>query len=463
MADDILIVDDEKDICDLMADIFQDEHYTTRTALSSDTALESLAERIPSVVFLDIWLQGSELDGLGVLELIRDKYPAVPVIMISGHGTIETAVSAIKLGAYDFVEKPFKEEQLLHVVKRALEARKLKLENQELRVRSHSDGELVGSATVMQQLRQQIERVAPTNSRVFITGPAGSGKELTARCIHRASQRSNAPFAVLNAASMAPERVERELFGEEDTQSHSGGARTLGVLERAHGGTLFIDEVGDMPLATQAKILRMLQEQSFERLGGTRRIQVDVRVMAASSRDLRKLIEQGKFREDLFYRLNVVPIPIPALKERRDDISALCQYFIRRAADGSGLMPRKIGKEAMALLEAYQWPGNVRQLRNVIEWLLIMAPGEPETPIRANMLPAELFDGTPVAQMPGLGAEIMSLPLKEAREQFERQYLKSQISRFGGNISKTSTYIGMERSALHRKLKMLELTSEERV
>ncbi len=459
MGADILVVDDEQDIRELVCDILQDEGFHVRQAASSDEALARLSERMPAAVFLDIWLQGSELDGLGILEIIRERYVGIPVIMISGHGTVETAVSAMKLGAYDFIEKPFKEEHLLLLLQRALETRQLRLENESLKQFSSESLKLVGSSPVIQQLRQHIAKVGTTNSRVFIHGLPGSGKELTARLIHQASTRSGMPFVQVSAASLSPDRVEEELFGA-DTGQH--GARRSGFLEQAHGGTLYLDEVGDMPMPVQAKLLRVLQEQRLPQGDQQSGMEIDVRVIASSSRNMLELMQRGQFREDLYYRLNVVPINVPPLNMHRDDIAELCEHFIALSVKQSGLTSRRIGKEAMALLESYHWPGNVRQLRNVVEWLLIMAPGEPETPIRASMLPKELFDATPIAEITGLGPEIMALPLKEARELFERQYLKSQIRRFGGNISKTSAYIGMERSALHRKLKLLELSPEER-
>lgn len=462
MAADVLIVDDEEDIRDLISDILVDEGYSTRTASNSDTVLEAIAERVPSVLVLDIWLQGSELDGLGVLELVKKRLPDLPVIMISGHGNIETAVSSIHLGAFDFIEKPFKEDRLLLVIQRALENSKLRRENEELRLRAGAEWELMGSSQLMNGIRTTIDKVSPTNSRVLITGAAGTGKEVAARMIHARSRRGKGPFVVLNAASMSPEWIDAELFGQE-SRNPSGGAEKVGTLERAHRGTLFIDEVADMPLETQAKILRALQENSFERLHGNRRVEVDVRVIAASNRDLGEEIRAGRFREDLFYRLNVVPLRMPSLKEHREDIPELAQYFIRRAAESSGLPPRKLSEDTMATLQNYEWPGNVRQLRNVMEWLLIMAPGQSKDAIKVDMLPSELFDSSLAAFQADMQSDIMALPLREAREMFERQYLMSQINRFGGNISKTSSFICMERSALHRKLKMLGITAEEKV
>lgn len=462
MAADILIVDDEADIRDLISDILKDEGHTTRVAGSSDEALAAVAERVPSVLILDIWLQGSELDGLGVLELVKKKYADLPVIMISGHGNIETAVNAIRIGAYDFIEKPFKEDRLLLVVQRALENRQLKQENEELRLRSATEWELVGASSSLNTIRATIDKVAPTNSRVLISGAAGTGKEVVARMIHAKSRRNKGPFVVLNAANMSPEWIDAELFGQE-ARNPNGGAEKVGTFERAHRGTLFIDEVADMPLETQAKILRALQENSFERLHGSRRVEVDVRVIVASNRDLQEEIRAGRFREDLYYRLNVVPLRMPSLKEHRDDIPELAQYFLKRASTSAGLPVRKLSDDALAALQSYDWPGNVRQLRNVMEWLLIMAPGQAKEPIKADMLPTDLFDGSMAAFQVDLKQDIMSLPLRDARELFERQYLLSQINRFGGNISKTSSFVCMERSALHRKLKTLGITAEEKV
>jgi two-component system nitrogen regulation response regulator NtrX len=461
MTADILIVDDEADIRELVSDILKDEHYSTRTAKDSDTALKALAERVPNLMILDIWLQGSELDGLGILELAKKKYPNMPVVMISGHGNIETAVSATKMGAYDFIEKPFQAERLTGVAQRALEHAKLRNENNELKLRGAAEANLIGSSHAISQIKQAIEKVAPTLSRIMISGPAGSGKEVVARLIHAKSRRAQGPFVVLNASSMTPDRVDIELFGTEDSNP-GGGAEKVGVFERAHGGTLLIDEVADMPLETQGRLLRVLQEQAFERVRGNKKVVVDVRVIAATNRDLNAEIEAGRFREDLYYRLNVVPIRMPSLKDRREDIPDLCRHFLKRASEISGLGPRELADEAIAVLQAYHWPGNVRHLRNMMEWLLIMVPGGPRTPIRSDMLPKEFYEANPVATRPEVNSDIMSMPLREARELFEKQYLAAQITRFGGNISKTSSFVGMERSALHRKLKLLGIGSEEK-
>lgn len=460
MTADILIVDDEADIRDLVSDILKDHSYATRTAKDSDSALKAIAERVPSVLVLDIWLQGSELDGLGILELVKKKYPHMPVIMISGHGNIETAVASIRMGAYDFIEKPFKEDRLLLVVAKALELARLRQENMELKNRARYDLQLNGVSAAIQQIRQTVEKVSPTMSRVMINGGPGTGKELVARIIHSKSPRVSANFVVFNSAGLSQDRVEVELFGVEDG-GLAGHVEKLGTFERAHGGTLFIDEIADMPLETQGKILRTLQEGAFTRVGGTRKVEIDVRVIAASNHDLPEEIAAGRLREDLYYRLNVVPIVIPELSDRREDIPELCKYFLRRAAEANGLPARELAEDALATLQVYSWPGNVRELRNMMEWLAIMAQGEAGAPITAAQLPADILYSNPLLSRPETNSDIMSLALREARELFEKQYLAAQIDRFGGNISRTSNFIGMERSALHRKLKMLGIHAGE--
>ncbi len=460
MAHDILIVDDEADIRMLIAGVLKDEGYTTREAADSAQALAVIHSRQPTLVVLDIWLQGSELDGIEILRLLHDEMPQVPVVMISGHGTIESAVEAIKIGAYDFIEKPFKSDRLLLVIERAIEAAQLRLENEELRLRAGGDIDLVGVSSAAQQLRQQIDRAAPTGSRVLITGPPGAGKEVVGRLLHLRSRRAKGPFVPVNCATMRPERLEIELFGSE--YAIDGAPRKIGTFERAHGGTLFLDEVADMPLETQGKIVRVLQEQTFERIGGSGRVEVDVRVVASTNRELAGEISAGRFREDLFYRLNVVPIRVPPLRERREDIPLMARHFMVRSSDAARLVPREFGEDAMAALQAYSWPGNVRQLRNVIDWLLIMAPGETREPIRADMLPNEITAIAPTVVKWEKGSEIMTLPLRDAREVFEREYLLAQVTRFGGNISRTAAFVGMERSALHRKLKSLGVFGNDR-
>lgn len=452
MASDILIVDDEEDIRDLVAGILDDEGYNTRAASDSDSALAAITVRRPGLVVLDIWLQGSRLDGLELLDVIRERCPDLPVVIISGHGNVETAVSAIKKGAYDFIEKPFKADRLLLIIKRAIESYRLRRENQELRTRVGDDTRLLGSSALIAHLRQTIEKVAPTGSRILVTGPSGSGKEVVARLIHARSRRASHLFVAINAATMAPERMEIELFGIEET---AAGERKVGVFEQAHGGTLFLDEISEMPLETQSKILRVLVDQTFERVGGGPKVKVDVRIISSSSRDLNEEIVKGRFREDLFHRLNVVPIHVPPLSKRREDIPELVEYFIAQISKSSGLPIRCISDDAIAALQAHDWPGNVRQLRNNIERLMILTSGDSSAIVTADMLPAEVGASMPAAINGSEGEHIMALPLREAREAFEREYLVAQISRFGGNISRTAAFIGMERSALHRKLKSL--------
>jgi two-component system nitrogen regulation response regulator NtrX len=452
MATDILIVDDENDIREAIAGILSDEGHGTRTARNSDEALKAIEARRPQLMFLDIWLQGSRLDGLQILELVQEQHPSLPVVMISGHGNIETAVQAIKFGAYDFIEKPFKADRLVLVAERALESSRLKRELSDLKTRSGVANRLVGASAAANQLRQIIERVAPANSRILITGNPGTGKELTARLVHEQSARASGPFVAINAANITPDSMEEELFGVE---SEGGRGHKTGALEEAHGGTLYIDEVADMPRETQGKILRVLVDQNFQRVGGSTRVHVDVRIISSTSHNLADDIANGTFREDLFHRLSVVPVRVPALSERRDDIPELIRYFIDQLVQTSGLPRREVGDDAMAVLQSHDWPGNIRQLRNNVERMMILATGSPDVPISSDMLPAEIGTMVPATPAGAGGEKLMSLPLREAREMFEKEYLVAQISRFGGNISRTSEFIGMERSALHRKLKSL--------
>ncbi len=462
MAEEILIVDDEADIRLAITGILEDEGYLTRAVGNSDQALEEVDRARPNLAILDIWLQNSALDGIQLLKRIKQSHPDLPVVVISGHGTIEMAVKAIQMGAYDFIEKPFKSDRILLVARRAIEASRLRTEIEELRLRVEPSFELIGKSPWMSQVRQSIVKVAPTGSRVLISGPAGAGKEVVARQIHQASHRASEPFVVMNCATMHPDRFESELFGVEagfEGQSSQGRG---GTFERAHGGTLFLDEVADMPLETQGKIVRALQDSTFTRVGGDRRLGVDVRVIAATNRNLPELIVEGRFREDLYYRLNVVPLTVLPLRQHREDIPELCRFFMRRAAEAAGVPPREISDDAVAVLQAYDWPGNIRQLRNVIDWILIMAPGLPEQPVRPDQLPAEVGVYTPTSLTGQRQEEIMSMPLRDAREVFERQYLEAQVMRFSGNISRTASFIGMERSALHRKLRSLGITTGER-
>jgi two-component system nitrogen regulation response regulator NtrX len=463
MGHDILIVDDERDICTLIAGILEDEGHSARRAHNSTEAIDAVRQRRPALVILDVWLQGSELDGLQLLEVIRREEPPVPVVMISGHGTIDTAVSAIKTGAYDFIEKPFKADRLLLVVDRAIEADRLRRENASLRRRAGGEVTFVGSSGAAANVRSQIERVAPTGSRVLITGPSGAGKETVARLIHQGSKRAEGPFVVVNCSAMPAERLELELFGT-DGESGPDMLRVSGAFEMAHGGTLLLKEVADLPVPLQSRLARVLQEQSFVRDGGSTKVEVDVRVLASTARSLQDEIAKGAFREELYHRLNVVALRVPPLSERREDIPEIANDLLLRVADATSLPARPIGEDTLAALQGHDWPGNIRQLRNVIERLLILAPPG-GGPIRADALPNDVSEDAPSVLRWEKGGEIMQLPLRDAREVFEREYLLAQVTRFGGNISRTATFVGMERSALHRKLKSLGLhggATEER-
>lgn len=456
MANDILIVDDEPDIRELIAGVLEDENYAVRTAGTAEKALEEVRKRAPSLVVLDVWLQGSDMDGLSLLKFLKSIDPLMPVIVISGHGNIETAVAAIRRGAYDFIEKPFKSDRLLHLVERAIESSELKKENAALKSIAGTSENWIGDSAAANALRAAIEKVAPTNSRVMITGPAGAGKELAARLIHSHSLRKDGPFMVVNAASIAPDQMESVLFGEEDSSGHP---TKIGLFEKAHNGTLLLDEVADMPIGTQNKILRVLTEQRFQRVGGRSDVSVDVRVMSATTKNIASEIEAGTFREDLYYRLSVVPLEVPPLSERRADIPELVQYFSERIADSSGLSVRSFARETLAVLQSMEWPGNIRQLRNIVERVMILSPSDASHPVGVNELPKD-FVASSAGPTSG-SAELVGLSLRDAREQFEREYLSLQITRFNGNISRTAEFIGMERSALHRKLKALGVHSSQ--
>ena len=456
MGLDILVVDDEEDIRELVAGVLEDEGYSPRTAGDSDTALAAIADRRPSLVLLDVFLKGSRLDGLDLLDEIKRRDPSQPVLVISGHGNLDTAVAAIRRGAADFIEKPFEAQRLLLLVSRATETERLRAEYQTLRAQVGLDDQLSGASGSINQVRATLRRVAPTGSRVLISGPAGVGKEVAARMLHSWSPRANAPFVVVSAARMTPERVEEELFGSE----RPDGSTTSGLLERAHGGTLFLDEIADMPVTTQGKILRVLTDQSFNRVGGQRQVKVDVRVLSATARNLTAEIDAGRFREDFYYRLNVVPVFIPALAERREDIPGLVEHFVARYAAERRVPTPDVTVDAMAALQAYDWPGNVRQLRNIVERTIILASGDQIARIEMDMLPAEILNDPVAGPASGPGHAVMGAPLREAREAFEREYLRIQIRRFSGNISRTAHFIGMERSALHRKLKILGMVED---
>ena len=455
MALDILVVDDEADIRDLISGILNDEGYDTRVAGDSDSALAEIDARRPSLLILDIWLKGSKLDGLEILAEVKKKHNNLPVIIISGHGNIETAVAAIKKGAYDYISKPFETEKLLILVERATEVNRLRRENSELKEKVGHGSELTGTSSAISLIRNTISKVAPSGSRVLISGASGTGKELVARLIHRESKRANGAFIVVNAASMSPDNMERELFGVEE----DGVVVKTGVFEKAHGGTLFFDEVADMPQTTQAKILRILTDQTFERVDGDLKVQVNVRVVSATSRNLREEIDAGKFREDLYHRLNVVPVRVPSLTQRREDIPVLIKQMMISFTNATGCSPMDINEASLSALQAHDWPGNVRQLRNTVERIMILS-GE-EDIIAVDMLPIEVMADSKIIR-PNSNTEIMTLTLREARETFEREYLNVQIQRFQGNISKTAEFVGMERSALHRKLKGLKINSPEK-
>ncbi len=455
MALEVLVVDDEADIRDLVSGVLEDEGYAVRTAADSSAALDAIEDRRPSLVLLDVWLQGSRMDGLQILQEVKRRDPTLPVLMISGHGNLDTAVAAVREGAIDFIEKPFEADRLVHLVGRATETDRLRRENENLRQQVGADDQLHGTSVAVNNVRATLKRVAPTGSRVLITGPAGVGKEIAARMIHQWSPRAKAPFIVVSAAMMSPDRVEEELFGIE-----IDGVARPGLLEQAHGGTLFLDEIADMPPTTQAKILRVLTDQSYHRVGGQRPIKVDVRVLSATARNLSDEIAAGRFREDLYYRLNVVPVRIPPLRERREDIPELANHFLTRFAAERRIPPPTLSEEALAALQAHDWPGNVRQLRNIMERTIILAPGDRVGCIDVDLLPPEVLDHQGSVGMSSATLTIMGSPLREARESFEREYLKIQIRRFSGNISRTASFIGMERSALHRKLKALGIADK---
>ncbi len=461
MSPEILIVDDEADIRMLISGTLMDEGYQTRAEGDADSALAAIRTRRPSLVLLDIWLEGSRMDGMEILDVLRTEHPNLPVVMISGHGTVEMAVSAIRKGAYDFIEKPFKSDRLLLVAARAIEAARLRRENEELKLRAGASLELVGSSQSITQIGTIIDKVSATSSRVLISGPAGVGKEMTARLIHARSPRSPQPFIIVNCATMHPERMESVLFGVEPETSDGPEGGRVGMFEQAHGGTLLLDEVADMPYETQGKIVRVLQDQRFERVGGVSPVEVDVRVVATTNRNLKAEIAANRFREDLFYRIAVVPIEVPALKERPTDIPERLDYFMDAAASRVGQPARRLAPDALAALQQYEWPGNVRQLCNVVDWLIIMTPPNDHNPVSVEMLPPEIA-GTPPVPGSEKRGDVMSLPLREARESFERDYLMAQITRFGGNISRTAEFVGMERSALHRKMKALGVHANER-
>lgn len=452
---DILIVDDERDIRELISDILEDEGFTTRLAGTSEDCVAALEQGLPKLMILDIWLKDSKLDGIDILKKVKREHPEIPVVIISGHGNIEIAVAAIKQGAYDFIEKPFNIDQLLVVIRRAMETSRLRRENSELRRAEVATGELIGSSTPFRLFKGQLEKVAKTNSRVLLRGAPGAGKEMAARFLHSHSARSMGAFVALNCASVSPDRMEHLLFGRES----AGQQVEPGLLEQADQGTLYLDEVGDLPPETQARVLRVLVDQQFQRVGGAAQIKVDVRIVSGTARDLEEAVTAGRFRQELYHRLAVVPIDVPGLEERRSDIPEVALHLIAQFNKADGLPNRPLSEEAAATLQSMQWPGNIRQLRNVMERVLILGPDSGE--IEARELPSTDASGADEERMV-LSAAIARLPLREARELFEREYLLTQINRFGGNISRTASFVGMERSALHRKLKSLNVVTATR-
>lgn len=452
---DILIVDDERDIRELISDILKDEGYSTRLASNSDEAMEEVTSDQPALMILDIWLKDSNMDGIDILKTVKRDYPDVPIVIISGHGNIEIAVAAIKQGAYDFIEKPFNIDQLMVVVRRAMETSRLRRENSELKQQDGKPTEMIGDSAAFRTMVGNLDKVTKSNGRVMLSGPSGSGKELAARFIHQNSLRASAPFVTVNCAGVEPDRVEEVLFGRESLER----GVEAGLLEQANGGSVYFDEVADMPLGTQTKILRVLVDQSFTRVGGSDKIKVDLRVISSTSKDLAEEIEAERFREELYHRLNVVPIAVPSLSERREDIPVLAEYFINGFNESQGLPQRELSDDAVALMQTMSWPGNIRQLKNLIERVLIL--GDETGPIEARELPGD--EGP--AQEEGrvvLSGALATMPLREAREAFEREYLLTQINRFGGNISRTASFVGMERSALHRKLKSLGVVTSNK-
>jgi two-component system nitrogen regulation response regulator NtrX len=445
---DILVVDDERDIRELICDILEDEGFTTRMAGNSDECMAELNKSQPGLMILDIWLKDSSMDGIDILGHVKRDNPEVPVVIISGHGNVEIAVAAIKQGAYDFIEKPFNIDQLMVVIKRAMETSRLRRENSVLRRQDSRSTEMIGNSSAFRTLKSQLDKVTKSNGRVMLTGGPGAGKEVAARYVHAESNRADAPFVSVSSASIQPDHMEEVLFGRESQQR----GVEQGLLEQAHGGVIYFDEVADMPLETQAKILRVLVDQSFTRVGGTTKVRVDLRVVSSTTRDLQAEIAAGRFREELYHRMNVVPVEVPSLEDRREDIPELARFFIEFFNREQGLAVRELGEDAAAMLQTMSWPGNVRQLKNMIERVLIL--GEGSGPIEARDLPGQSEAPTSEEDI-ALSASLTTLPLREARELFERQYLMAQINRFGGNISRTASFVGMERSALHRKLKSL--------
>ncbi|MDE0969453.1 MAG: sigma-54 dependent transcriptional regulator [Octadecabacter sp.] len=452
---DILITDDERDIRELISDILKDEGFSTRLAGTSDECMAQIDKAVPALMILDIWLKDSQMDGIDILKQVKRDHPEMPVVIISGHGNIEIAVAAIKQGAYDFIEKPFNIDQLMVVIRRAMETSRLRRENLELKRTDATPTEMLGESAAFRTLISQLEKVSKSNGRVMLKGESGSGKETAARYIHINSDRGDMPFVSVNCASIEPNRMEEVLFGREI----EGRGAEPGLLEDANGGVIYFDGVADMPLGTQSKLLRVLVDQKFQRVGGVDKIQVDVRVISSTNKDLQVEIAAETFRQELYHRLNVVPIQVPSLEDRREDIPLLAEHFIEELNISQGLTIRSLSNDAVALLQTMAWPGNARQLKNVMERVLIL--GDVTGAIEAKELPTQSDSPADQGRVLLTGS-LATLPLREARELFEREYLLTQINRFGGNISRTANFVGMERSALHRKLKTLGVVTSNK-
>ena len=452
MSEEILIVDDESDIRSLLSLTLEDEGFSTVQAANAEQARDIVSKRLPSCAILDIWMRDSDMDGLGLLSWCKEIYPDMPILMISGHGTISTAVEAIRNGAYDFIEKPFKAERLILTVRRALQAKRLEIENQLLRARTavYKEPDFIGNAPKIKQLKNDIEKIAPTSSRVLIQGRPGSGKETVARLIHNRSSRSEHPFVVVSCSRLTGEKADAELFGSENFPY---GRRIVGLLEQAHLGTLYFDEISDLSANMQARILRAVTEQRFRRIGGMSEIISDVRIISATNENPQEMIEKGKLREDLYYRLAVVNIYVPELSQRRGDISLLAKHFVQQQSELLGKNPVKLGEDLLNALRALPWPGSVRQLKNVIETIMILSSDENKDPLGVSALPEFNTNNNTSDEGQMLNEVFMSYSLREAREKFERAYLISQMKRFDGNITQMAKFIEMERSALYRKLK----------
>ncbi len=465
MALDILVIDDEKDIREMISDVLKSEGFSARAVPDSMAAFDAIAEKVPSALILDIWLQGSKLDGIGILEIIKKRYPLMPVVVISGHGTIETAINSIKMGAYDYIEKPFSHEKLIIVLKRAIEHSKLRKENLDFRSKIPDKSELNGTSSATIKLKAEVDKISPNSSRVLLQGEPGVGKELIARLIHKQSKRATGPFVIFCPTGMNNDRMKQELFGSLIPQKQENGivVKKSSLLESAHNGTLYIDGIDDLSVNVQQQLLKFIYDQNFEKPGTNKVIKLDVRIISSTSRDIENEIAMGRFRQDLYHRLNIVSLHIPALRERREDIKILAELFMKQLVRFSGLKERYFDQDAMDLLKAYTWPGNVRQLRNVVEWCMIMHPlnESSNNVITADMLPPEVLSNTANFMRSGeiydKSSDMMAMPLREARELFEKQYLVAQMAKFNNNISRTSYFVGMERSALHRKLKILKI------